>query len=400
MLEGKKILLGVCGSIAAYKSALLIRLLIKAGCDVRVVMTSSAKTFITPLTLSTLSKKPVVSSFEKDDQGQWENHVELALWADLFVMAPASANTIAKMAHGLCDNLLLATYLSAKCPVMVAPAMDLDMYQHPATKSNLQKLQSFGHQIIDATHGELASGLVGEGRMAEPEDLLKYIESHFGKKKRFKGKRVLITAGPTYEKIDPVRFIGNHSSGKMGLALAHVMADEGAEVELVAGPGNYIIQSENIILTSVSSADQMYEAVNEKYQTIDIAVFAAAVADYKPANPAPEKIKKSEDAMIIELIKNKDIAAEMGAKKRNGQVNVGFALETENEEAYAQQKMKKKNFDLIVLNSLNDNGAGFSVDTNKITIFSVDQKPKYFELKSKQKVAGDIVNCIYDKIQA
>lgn len=398
MLEGKKILLGVCGSIAAYKSALLIRLLVKAGCEVKVVMTTSAKTFITPLTLSTLSKNPVVSSFEKDDQGQWENHVELGLWADLFVIAPASANTLAKMAHGQCDNLLMATYLSAKCQVMVAPAMDLDMYKHPATLQNLKTLQSFGHQVLDAEHGELASGLVGEGRMAEPEELMAQIERHFGKKKRFEGKQVLITAGPTYEKIDPVRFIGNHSSGKMGLALAHTMANEGARVQLIAGPGNYQVLSDAISLIRVSSADEMYKEVAACYGQVDIAIFAAAVADYRPAAPAEEKIKKSSESMTIELVKNKDIAAEMGKRKSNGQINVGFALETEKEEQYAQEKMSKKNFDLIVLNSLNDNGAGFSVDTNKITIFSVDQKPKHFELKSKQEVAEDIVNCIHEKI--
>lgn len=400
MLKGKKILLGVCGSIAAYKSALLIRLLVKAGCEVRVVMTASAKTFITPLTLSTLSKNPAVSSFEKDDQGQWENHVELGLWADLFLIAPASANTLAKMAHGLCDNLLLATYLSAKCPVMLAPAMDLDMYKHPTTLQNLKTLQSFGHQVLDAEHGELASGLVGEGRMAEPDELLVKVESHFYKKKRFEGKQVLITAGPTYEKIDPVRFIGNHSSGKMGLALAHVMANEGAQVQLIAGPGNYPLDSDLITLVRVSSADEMHEAVGERYAKSNITIFAAAVADYRPVSPAEEKIKKAGDSMTIELVKNKDIAADMGKRKSKTQINVGFALETEKEEQHAQEKLAKKNFDLIVLNSLNDNGAGFSVDTNKITIFSVDQKPKHFELKSKQKVAEDIVDCIHEKFQA
>lgn len=397
MLKGKKILLGVCGSIAAYKSALLIRLLVKAGCEVRVVMTSSAKTFITPLTLSTLSKNPVVSSFEKDDQGQWENHVELGLWADLFVIAPASANTIGKMAHGLCDNLLMATYLSAKCPVMLAPAMDLDMYKHPATLQNLKTLQNYGHQVLDAEHGELASGLVGEGRMAEPEQIQEQIEKHFSKKKRFEGKKVLITAGPTYEKIDPVRFIGNHSSGKMGLALAHVMASEGAYVQLVAGPGSYLIENDRIVLNRVSTADEMFDAVSDKYEESDITIFAAAVADYKPIAPAKEKIKKAGESMTIELVKNRDIAAEMGKRKKHSQINVGFALETEKEAQHAQEKLAKKNFDLIVLNSLNDNGAGFSVDTNKITIFSVDQKPKYFELKSKHQVAEDIVDCIHEK---
>ncbi|MEO9801895.1 MAG: bifunctional phosphopantothenoylcysteine decarboxylase/phosphopantothenate--cysteine ligase CoaBC [Reichenbachiella sp.] len=396
MLKGKKILLGVCGSIAAYKSALLVRLLIKAGCEVRVIMTVSAKTFITPLTLSTLSKNPVVSAFEKDDRGQWENHVELGLWADLFLIAPASANTMAKMAHGLCDNLLTAVYLSAKCPVVIAPAMDLDMYRHPATRQNLKILQSFGHLVLDAEHGELASGLVGEGRMAEPEHLLQQVEEHLSKKKRFEGKQVLITAGPTYEKIDPVRFVGNHSSGKMGLALAHAMASEGARIHLIAGPGQYKLESELIALTHVSSADEMYNEVSAKYDQTDIAIFAAAVADYRPIAPAEEKIKKSGDSMTIELIKNKDIAAEMGKRKTKSQINVGFALETEKEEQYAKEKMDKKKFDLIVLNSLNDNGAGFSVDTNKITIFSVDQPKRHFELKSKQKVAEDIVNCIHE----
>lgn len=400
MLKGKKILLGVCGSIAAYKSALLIRLLVKAGCEVKVVMTASARTFITPLTLSTLSKNPVVTAFEKDDRGQWENHVELGLWADLFVVAPASANTIGKMAHGLCDNLLLATYLSARCPVMVAPAMDLDMYKHPATVANLKSLQTYGHELLDAEHGELASGLIGEGRMAEPEEILKHIERHFDKKKRFEGKRVLITAGPTYEKIDPVRFIGNHSSGKMGLALAHELAGEGADVNLIAGPGQYSIASEKISIERVSSADEMYEKVNAQYPTTDIAIFAAAVADYRPASPALEKIKKSDESMTIDLVKNKDIAAEMGQLKKADQFNVGFALETANEEQHAQDKLKRKNFDLIVLNSLNDNGAGFSVDTNKITIFSVDQPARHFELKSKQEVARDIVNCIHEKIHS
>ncbi|UXX79250.1 bifunctional phosphopantothenoylcysteine decarboxylase/phosphopantothenate--cysteine ligase CoaBC [Reichenbachiella carrageenanivorans] len=400
MLTGKKILLGVCGSIAAYKSALLIRLLVKAGCEVRVVMTHSAKSFITPLTLATLSKHPAVSSFEKDDQGQWENHVELGLWADLFLVAPASANTIAKMAHGMCDNLLSAVYLSVKCPVMIAPAMDLDMYKHPATQQNLQTLQAYGHQVLDTEHGELASGLVGEGRMAEPEHLLQTVEGHFNKKKRFEGKQVLITAGPTYEKIDPVRFIGNHSSGKMGLALAHVFASEGAQVQLIAGPGNYLVTSEAITVTRVSSADDMFDAVSSRFDQADVSVFAAAVADYRPAAPAEEKIKKSGESMTIELVKNKDIAAEMGKRKVKNQINVGFALETEREEEYAQEKMAKKNFDMIVLNSLNDNGAGFSVDTNKITIFSVDQKPKLFPLKTKQVVAEDIVNCIYEKLQS
>lgn len=398
MSSGRKILLGVCGSIAAYKSATFVRLLVKAGYEVQVVMTDAAKTFITPLTLATLSKRPVLSSFIKNDEGEWENHVDLALWADLILIAPASANTLAKLSNGICDNLLAAIYLSAKCPVAFAPAMDLDMYKHPTTLSNLAKLTSFGNIIIDAQHGELASGLVGEGRMAEPEHLMSFVSDHFQRNDRFKGKKILITAGPTYEKIDPVRFIGNHSSGKMGLALAHAFADEGAMVQLIAGPGIYPIFSDNIVLTSVASADEMYAQVEARFDTSDISVFAAAVADYKPINPAKEKIKKSSEVMTIELVKNKDIAAEMGRKKASHQINVGFALETENEEEFALKKLVKKNFDLIVLNSLNDKGAGFSLDTNKVTIFSVDQKTKRFELKSKVQVAHDILNSIHEKI--
>lgn len=397
MLEGKKILLGVCGSIAAYKSTFLVRLLVKAGCEVRVVMSQSAKSFITPLTLSTLSKYPVVSSFEKNEQGEWENHVELGMWADLFLIAPVTANTLSKFANGACDNLLSAVYLSAKCPVVLAPAMDLDMYQHPSTRANLERLRSFGNRIIDAEHGELASGLVGEGRMMEPEGILSFVSTFFQQETRFQNKKILITAGPTHEKIDPVRFIGNHSSGKMGLALAHVLADEGAKVLMIAGPGVYQIESENITLQKVVSASDMYAAVDVAYEAMDIAIFAAAVADYKPAKPLVQKIKKTSNSLTIELEKNVDIAAEMGKLKRSNQLNVGFALETENEEESAIAKMQKKNFDMVVLNSLNDKGAGFSGDTNKITIFNKNSDPKYFELKSKNEVAKDIVNCIYEK---
>ncbi|PIB34240.1 phosphopantothenoylcysteine decarboxylase [Reichenbachiella sp. 5M10] len=395
-MEGKKILVGVCGSIAAYKSALLVRLLVKAGAEVRVIMTQSAQSFITPLTLSTLSKHPVATEFVKNAAGEWENHVELGLWADLILVAPASAHTLSKFAYGLCDNLLTATYLSAKCPVAVAPAMDLDMYQHPTTQENMTKLQRMGISIIEAEHGELASGLVGTGRMAEPEHIFDFVESHFSTEKRFEGKRVLITAGPTYEKIDPVRFIGNHSSGKMGLALAHQLAGEGAQVDLVAGPGKYSILSDRIAMTAVQTADEMYEAVAERYAECDVAIFAAAVADYKPATVADQKIKKSGETMMIELVKNRDIAAEMGLQKQVNQLNVGFALETENESTHAQQKLSKKNFDMIVLNSLNDKGAGFSHDTNKITIFKPSGDSLKFEVKSKTEVAKDIVNAIYE----
>ncbi len=396
MLNGKKILLGVCGSIAAYKSAHLIRLLVKAGAEVRVIMTESAKTFITPLTLSTLSKCPVLSSFEKGDTGEWNNHVELGLWADLMVIAPISANTLAKMANGLCDNLLLATYLSARCPVMIAPAMDLDMYRHPAVLNNLGILKKFGNIILDAESGELASGLHGQGRMAEPEHIEKAIAEHFQSLSpnlgTLKGKKVLITSGPTYEAIDPVRFIGNHSTGKMGHALAKAFTEAGCQVQLISGPtknGQHTEQQYSI--ANVTSAEEMYQSTLKYYTEVDIAIFAAAVADYKPAEVAPQKIKKNDEEMILKLVKNKDIAFEMGQIKTT-QFNVGFALETENEADNALQKLKKKNFDLIVLNSLNDQGAGFAHETNKVTIIGRDNKPKEFGLKSKLEVAKDIVN--------
>lgn len=397
-MEGKKILVAVCGSIAAYKSALLVRLLVKAGAEVKVVMTEDAQAFITPLTLATLSKHPVATRFVKNEAGEWENHVELGLWADLMLIAPATAHTLAKLSNGICDNLLCATYLSSRCPVAFAPAMDLDMYLHPSTQQNIKKLQSYGNLLIEAEHGELASGLVGTGRMAEPENILEFVENYFSAEKRFEGKKVLITAGPTYEPIDPVRFIGNHSSGKMGLALARVLANQGAKVELIAGPGQYELKSEAISLTKVKSAKDMYEAVAAKYSEMDISIFAAAVADYRPAEVADQKIKKSDDAMQITLVKNKDIAAEMGKLKREGQINVGFALETENEAEHAQRKLEKKNFDLIVLNSLNDKGAGFSHDTNKITIFMREGAAAAFDMKSKQEVAVDIVNAIYELV--
>ncbi len=397
MLQNKKIVLGVCGSIAAYKAASLVRLLKKAEAEVKVVMTASASDFITPLTLATLSKNPVYSNFVKNDAGEWNNHVELGLWADFMLIAPASANTVAKMAHGQCDNLLLATYLSAKCPVYVAPAMDLDMYKHPSTVANLNTLTQYGNTIIDAEYGELASGLVGAGRMAEPEAIIKFLNST-GKKKALTGKEVLITAGPTYEAIDPVRFIGNHSSGKMGYALAEALANEGAKVHLVSGPTQLQTVHPNITKIAVTSAEEMFQASINLFDKSDIAVLAAAVADYKPAIVADQKIKKSDKDLSIKLSKTKDIAAELGKKKQAKQIMVGFALETENEESNAQKKIKSKNLDFIVLNSLNDSGAGFGHDTNKITIIDKQNKIRKFELKSKKEVAQDIVDTIKEKL--
>lgn len=396
-LAGKKILLGVCGSIAAYKSALLIRLLVKQGADVKVIMTASAHDFITPLTLATLSKNPVLTNFSKDETGQWNNHVELGLWADLMLIAPASANTLAKMANGLCDNLLLATYLSARCPVLFAPAMDLDMWQHPATQSNLHRLATFGNQLIEPTHGELASGLVGTGRMAEPEQIVVAIENFF-KPGKLAGKKALITAGPTYEALDPVRFIGNHSTGKMGYALAAELARQGADVTLVSGP-TQLVAPAGVTLIKVTSAEEMFQASQKHFGNSDITIFSAAVADYRPAHKADQKIKKGNGSMSIELVKTYDIAAELGKQKKPGQVTVGFALETENEKINAQSKLKSKNFDLIVLNSLKDPGAGFGHDTNKITLLTATNTQE-FNLKSKKEVAADIVTAIIELTHA
>lgn len=400
MLHGKKILLGVCGSIAAYKSALLIRLLVKEGAEVKVIMTGSATSFITPLTLSTLSKHPVYSDFVKNENGEWNNHVDLGLWADLMIIAPASANTIAKMANGLCDNLLLATYLSARCPVYLAPAMDLDMYKHPATIRNLTTLKEYGNHIIDAEHGELASGLVGTGRMTEPENVVAVIQQALNKKKALTNKKVLITAGPTYEALDPVRFIGNHSSGKMGYALADAMAAQGAQVTLVSGPSAATISDPSINLVKVNSAQEMYEVCLNFFSETDVAILAAAVADYKPAHVADQKIKKKSESLTLELVKTKDIAAALGKLKKNGQFTVGFALETENEMENARKKLSAKNFDLIVLNSLNEAGAGFGHNTNKISIIDKQNNVRDFELKNKKDVAQDIVNTIIDTIHA
>lgn len=397
MLNGKKILLGVTGSIAAYKAAVLIRLLVKEGAQVKVVMTPSAHDFITPLTLSTLSKNPVLTEFIKDNTGQWNNHVELGLWADVMLIAPATANTLANMAHGQCDNLLLAVYLSARCPVLVAPAMDLDMLVHGSTKRNFDTLRSYGNLFIEPTYGELASGLVGKGRMAEPEEIIDFLTKHFSGGK-LQGKKVLITAGPTYEAIDPVRFIGNHSSGKMGFAIAEQLATEGAQVTLVSGPTQQHTTHPLISVVRVTSAEEMYNACTSLFPTADITVLSAAVADYRPAQRADQKIKKKEDNLVIELTKTHDIAASLGKQKKNGQLLVGFALETEQEEVNALKKLESKNLDLIVLNSLNDKGAGFGFDTNKITIIDRQQQVEKFELKTKTEVAADIVKAIVRKI--
>ena len=395
MLSGKKILLGVTGSIAAYKSAFLVRLLVKAGAEVKVVMTTSATDFIAPLTLSTLSKNPVVSTYTDDPTtGVWNNHVELGLWADLMIIAPATANTLAKMANGICDNVLLATYQSAKCPVAVAPAMDLDMFQHPATRKNLGTLQEFGNLIIPAGTGELASGLHGEGRMAEPDEILAFVEGHFNSSQPLSGTKVLITAGPTYEPIDPVRFIGNHSSGKMGFAIAEEAAVLGAEVVLVSGPTHLKTENSSIQRIDIQTAEQMLAACLEHFDTAQVAILSAAVADFRPSNVADQKIKKQGGANAIELEENPDVLKTLGKKKQAGQTLVGFALETENEEKNAQGKLERKNLDFIVLNSLNDKGAGFGHDSNRVTFIDRQNKIDRFELKSKREVAVDILNKI------
>ncbi|CAM4115601.1 bifunctional phosphopantothenoylcysteine decarboxylase/phosphopantothenate--cysteine ligase CoaBC [Flavobacterium jumunjinense] len=395
VLSGKKILLGVSGGIAAYKTAHLVRLFIKAGAHVQVVMTPASKDFVTPLTLSTLSKNPVHSSFynEEDENANWNNHVELALWADYMIIAPATANTMSKMANGNCDNLLVATYLSSKCPVYFAPAMDLDMYKHPSTLESFNKLHKFGNSIIPAEKGELASGLSGEGRMAEPENIVAFIVKDIEDKLPLKGKKILITAGPTYEAIDPVRFIGNHSSGKMGFDIAKMAAQNGAEVILVSGPTHLQVDNPLIDLKRINSAQQMYDACHDVFDSVDVTIAAAAVADYRPKNVASQKIKKSDSTFIIELEKTKDILASLGEKKKN-QFLIGFALETENEIEHAKAKIQKKNLDLIVLNSLNDKGAGFGHDTNKVTFINKDFVIEPMDLKTKQEVAQDIINKI------
>lgn len=394
MLRNKKIVIGVCGSIAAYKTALLIRQFIKEGAEVKVVMTTSASSFISPLTLSTLSKNPVYTEFVKNEQGEWNNHVELGLWADLMIVAPASANTIGKFANGICDNFLCAVYLSARCPVFIAPAMDLDMFGHPSTQQNLSRLKSFGTRIVDAEFGELASGLEGKGRMAEPEHIIEATKRYFASKGIFAGKKILITAGPTQEPIDPVRYISNHSTGKMGYHIAAAAADMGAGVILVSGPSS-LEEPEGVSLVKVRSAQEMFNAVEKNFSQADIVILAAAVADYTPKTVADKKIKKKESEFNIELTKTIDIAKETGKLKREGQITVGFALETDNELENAKGKLNSKNLDLIVLNSLNDEGAGFGYDTNKITILDKDNKIRNFGLKSKKEVAIDILEAIH-----
>ena len=386
--------MGVTGSIAAYKAATLTRLLVKEGASVKVVMTPLAKEFITPLTMATLSKSPIMVDFYNPENGDWNSHVDLGLWADLYLIAPASANTIGKMAGGIADNLLLTTYLSAKCPVMVAPAMDLDMYKHPVTQRNLKVLQSFGNIIIEPESGELASGLIGKGRMEEPERIVAFIADYFARQEDFKGKKVVVTAGPTYEKIDPVRFIGNYSSGKMGLAIAEEFAGRGAEVVLVCGPVNLKTSHPAIRRVDVESAVQMYEVTSKEFVNSDVAVLSAAVADFTPKEKADHKIKRGKDDLLLELLPTKDIAAELGRIKTASQLLVGFALETNDEEVNALSKLQRKNLDMIVLNILNDKGAGFSVDTNKVTILDKAGDKTVYELKTKVEVAKDIVDQI------
>ncbi|MCR6719954.1 MAG: bifunctional phosphopantothenoylcysteine decarboxylase/phosphopantothenate--cysteine ligase CoaBC [Chitinophagaceae bacterium] len=395
MLKGKKIVLGITGSIAAYKSIFLLRLLVKEGAQVKVILTPAARDFVSPLTLSTLSKEPVLT--ELFDEQSWANHVMLGRWADLMLIAPASCNTISKMAHGACDNLLLATYLSATCPVWLAPAMDEDMWHHPATKENLQKLRSFGNRILPVDQGELASGLYGDGRMAEPQLILELIRAYFANNQVLKGKRVLITAGPTYEALDPVRFIGNHSSGKMGIAIAREIAERGGEVTLVLGPSSVKFNENGIEVIRVTSAQEMYNACLERFAATEIAILSAAVADYTPIAKAEQKMKKEGEGLQVELKRTPDILKSLGERKHNGQVLVGFALETENEIENARGKLQRKNADMIVLNSLNDAGAGFGHDTNKITIIYRDGAIKGFDTRSKDDVAKDIVDALIEK---
>ena len=399
MLKGKKVLLGVTASIAAYKTAELVRLFKKAGASVKVIQTEASLHFVTPLTLATLSENPVLSKMVDADSGEWNNHVDLGLWADFMVVAPLTANTMAKMTTGECDNLLLATYLSAKYPVYFAPAMDLDMYKHPSTLYNIEKLQSFGNILIPSGFGELASGLVGEGRMAEPSEIIEHIIADLSKDLPLSNIEVLITAGPTYEAIDPIRFIGNRSSGKMGIALALECANNGAKVNLVLGPSHIVVKHSNISVSKVESASEMFKMVNSYFKSSDIAIFAAAVADYTPSFVAKNKIKKSDEKFTISLLKTTDILSEMTLKKTAKQFVIGFALETENELENAKEKLKSKNLDMIVLNSLNNKGAGFEHNTNKITIIDKQNNIFDFELKDKSEVAKDIIAKIMDLSQ-
>ncbi|MBX7224734.1 MAG: bifunctional phosphopantothenoylcysteine decarboxylase/phosphopantothenate--cysteine ligase CoaBC [Chitinophagales bacterium] len=391
-LSGKNILIGISGSIAAYKSAILVRLLVKCGANVRVVMTPAATDFIAPLTLATLSKNECAVAYTNAEKTNWTNHVDLALWADVIIIAPATANTIAKMANGLCDNLLIGIYLSARCPVYLAPAMDEDMWKHPSTQNNLQKLITYGNTIIPVNSGELASGLIGPGRMAEPEEIIHFLEASIDNTYHISQKSVLITAGPSYEPIDPVRFIGNHSTGKMGIALAEQAKIRGANVTLVLGPTLLEPKISGIHTIRFTSSTELMQICAQAFEQMDVCIFAAAVADYKPAEIAPEKIKKKETTLDIHLVKTNDIAESFGKVKRNNQLSVGFALETENELEHALQKIKKKNFDFVVLNSLRDKGAGFRHETNKITILDKQNNLTKFELKNKGKVAEDILD--------
>ncbi len=400
MLKGKHIILGITGSIAAYKAAYIIRGLVKKGAEVQVVITPSGKEFITPLTLATLSSHPVISEFFSNRDGTWNSHVDLGLWADVMLIAPATASTIGKMANGIADNMLVTTYLSCKAPVFVAPAMDLDMFAHPTTQQNLDRLRSFGNRIIEPASGELASHLVGKGRMEEPDKIIEALEEFFSEQQELKGKKIVITAGPTYEKIDPVRFIGNYSSGKMGYALAEACANRGAEVILVSGPVSLSTHHPAIKRIDVESADEMYEATVHAFQEANAAILCAAVADYRPENKAEQKIKREKDEeLLLRLVANKDIAAALGSMKKDGQVLVGFALETQNGVQHATGKLERKNLDFIVLNSLSDAGAGFRCDTNKVSILERNGQITEYALKSKTEVAGDIVNKLVDYLR-
>jgi phosphopantothenoylcysteine decarboxylase/phosphopantothenate--cysteine ligase len=394
MLKGKKIILGISGGIAAYKSAIIVRLLVKEGAEVKVIMTPLAKEFITPLTLATLSRNPILVDFFDPENGSWNSHVDLGLWADALLIAPATANTMARMAGGIADNLLLTTYLSARSPVFAAPSMDLDMFKHPATQQNIKTLEGRGVHIIDAESGELASGLEGKGRMAEPENIVKYLKDYFSKKKTsaLKGKKILVNAGPTYESIDPVRFVGNFSSGKMGISIADEAAERGADVTLVLGPVSVFPKNKSVKIINVVSASEMADACRENFSAADIGILSAAVADFTPLKPAEQKIKKTKDKLTIELTATEDIASSLGNMKKPAQILIGFALETENEIDNANAKLLRKNLDLIVLNTLRDQGAGFGVDTNKVTIIDRSNNIDKFELKSKAEVAKDILN--------
>jgi phosphopantothenoylcysteine decarboxylase/phosphopantothenate--cysteine ligase len=394
MLQGKKILIGITGSISAYKIPLLVRLLVKEGAEVRIIMTPMAREFVTPLTLSTLSGKPVYTDFFEKEDGSWHSHVDLGNWADVYLIAPASATTMGKMVNGVADNLLIATYLAAKCPVYFAPAMDVDMFHHPSTQANIQKLTEYGNNLIEPEVGELASGLTGAGRLQEPENILKVLTTHFEKKKALEGYKVLITAGPTFESIDPVRFIGNHSSGKMGYAIARVFAEAGAAVELISGPVNQSIHQPGIQLTTVVSAEEMEKIVHQKMNNAGIIIMAAAVADYTPEKSSTKKIKKEGRSLTLKLVPTNDILKSIGEQKRSDQILVGFALETDNELQNAKKKLRTKNLDLIVLNSLKDKGAGFGFDTNKVTFIDKEGEVETFPMKSKNAVAVDLFNKI------